>query len=105
MKVTILPCPEKDAKATAPVCISAVVVYEGVACGSRAKAALDRVMARLAFDGVCSLDLWPFELLDYPLLKREAAESAARSDVIVLALRGDRPMPPAVRSWIELWRS
>jgi hypothetical protein len=105
MNVVILPCAKRDADRPDAVRILAVLVYQDGVCGFRGKAALDRVMARLPFRGECALDLWPFDLLEYPLLKREAAEGAARSTVIMLSLRGDRLLPAAVKSWIKLWLS
>jgi hypothetical protein len=105
MKVMILPCTEPDIERTEPVCLAAIMVYEDAACGARAKTALDRVVSRLPFEGVCSLDLWPFELLDYPLLKLEVAEGAARSAVVALSLHGDQPLPLGVQSWLDLWLS
>ena len=105
MNVMILPCTKRDADGPDAVRISAVLVYQDGVCGFRGKAALDRVMSRVPFGGVCCLDLWPFELLDYPQLKQEAAEGAARSTVIMLSLHGDQPLPAGVNSWLKLWLS
>lgn len=103
MKIVISPDPRELENSAAPCHLKVLLVYDDISSGLRAKAALDRLTERLPTEGVCRLDPWKLNLLDYPQLQHDAAQAAARADIVLLSFHGDRPLPSAVKIWLELW--
>jgi len=67
----------------------------------RANSLYHRLASRLSADLKFTQHAWGFPDLEDCLLRQTATQEAAKSDMIVLALRGDRVLPEAVRAWLE----
>jgi hypothetical protein len=74
---------------------------ENATASRRAQALYDRLARRLSTHIEFSQRAWEFQQLESASLRKTAAREAARSDMIVMALRGNQPLPESVRSWLE----
>ena len=83
--------------------LKAVAIYEDGSTGRRAKRFYDKLILEL--DGQCdfSLQLWSFQVLAIPELRKLAIESAAQADFVILSLHGKAGLPVDIREWIETW--
>ena len=50
-----------------------------------------------------NLDLWNFPILAISHIGNLASQVAAKSDVVILSLRGDAELPDEIKEWIETW--
>jgi hypothetical protein len=48
-------------------------------------------------------ELWRFDTLEFPELRRTATRQAGVADIIVVAPDGEGELPPGLRDWIEDW--
>jgi len=62
----------------------------------------DVLIKHLASDYQCDTQLFRFDELDAPAPGVAAARSAADTDILVLAARGDRMLPAHIRLWLGL---
>ena len=94
---------ENEARLEPKAAWSVVVVYEDPAAREQAVNFCDQLVkrfwARFEFD----VSWWSFAMLQQEPVATEAAERAARADLIVFssALQGD--FPASVRDWLESW--
>jgi hypothetical protein len=49
------------------------------------------------------MDWWSFPLLSHPTLAHNAADKAARADVVVFAMDARGDLPEEIKMWIERW--
>jgi hypothetical protein len=82
---------------------SVVVAYENAATRERGITFCDQLVGR--FWAKCEFDVswWPFAMLDQAPAAKEAAERAARADLIVLSATPDGDFPLPVKGWVETW--
>src|SRR6201998_3401962 len=80
-----------------------VVIYEDGPTGRRAKHFYDKLIHELEDECVFSLQLWSFQVLAIPEIRKSAAESIAQADFVIFSLRGEAGLPAVVRRWIETW--
>jgi hypothetical protein len=86
--------------------LGALLVYENVAAGKKAKGTCDVVAEGLGIDCELRIELYSFEALGELTMRRAAAVAAANANlVIVSCVRAE--LPWNVREWIEffLWCS
>jgi hypothetical protein len=76
-----------------------VIVYENFGAAVQAKEMSERLAAEL--NSKC--DTWKFEMLAHPGLREHAARDAAEADMIIVAARGEGPLPDYVKEWIQTW--
>ena len=86
-----------------PPRLDAVVVYEDLQTGLRARQTLDRLAHRLEADADSRVKLWRFDLLNDPSLRGRAAAEAADADIVFVSAHGREKLPAAVDSWLEEW--
>jgi hypothetical protein len=77
------------------------LAVEDAMAARRAHGLYHRLASRLSADLKFTQRAWGFPDLENSLLRQTATQEAAKSDMIVLALRGDRALPEAVRAWLE----
>ena len=84
---------------------SVVVVYEDAAARECAVTFCDQLVGR--FWARCEFDVswWPFELLDQELAAKEAAEKAAKADLIIFSATPEGGFPVRVKAWVETWHN
>jgi hypothetical protein len=82
-----------------------VVAYEDFDAGLRAKEMLERLSQQLIPEFEVSRDVWKFELLGHPQLRKQAAREASEADMILIAARAESELLPHVTSWIDEWAS
>ena len=80
-----------------------VVIYEDGPTGRRAKHFYDKLIHELEDECAFSLQLWNFQVLAIPELRKSAIESAAQADFVILSLHGKAGLPVDIREWIETW--
>jgi hypothetical protein len=81
----------------------AVVIYEDGSTGRRAKHFYDKLVHELEDECAFSLQLWSFQVLAIPELRKLAIDSAAQADVVILSLHGKAGLPVDIREWMETW--
>ena len=81
----------------------AVAIYEDGSTGRRAKRFYDKLILELEDECDFSLQLWSFQVLAIPELRKSAIESAAQADFVILSLHGKAGLPVDIREWIETW--
>ena len=74
-----------------------VIIYQNRTAGYRAKHFYERIVS--AFDGACDfrLDLWSFQVLAMPQIKK----TAAQADLIILSMCRKCQLSPEVKNWME----
>ena len=80
-----------------------VIIYEDGSTGKRAKLFYDKLIHQLEGEFVFSLQLWSFQVLAIPEIRKAAANSIAEADLVIFSLRGEAELPPRLRMWIETW--
>ena len=80
-----------------------VIIYEDGSTGKRAKLFYDKLIHQLEDECVFSLQLWSFQVLAIPEIRKAAADSIAEADFVIFSLRGEAELPPRLRMWIETW--
>src|SRR5580658_3975430 len=86
--------------------LGALLVYENVVAGKRAKGTCDVVAEGLGLDCKLKVDLYSFEALGELQMRRAATVAAANANIVILScVRAELPWD--VREWIEffLWSS
>jgi hypothetical protein len=82
---------------------SVVIAYEDFATGKQAKRAYDFLAANLSHEWRVTSQMWKFDVLGNPELRVMAAKDAAMASLIIVSCRGDRELPPEVKTWIDTW--
>ena len=80
-----------------------VMVYEDVPTGSRAMKTYGHIVDQIGREVAFNNEMWKFDALRQPEVKELAAAQAAQADMIIISAHGNRELPQAVRSWIDLW--
>ena len=83
--------------------VNALLVYEDVATGLRAKRALDQAMLRMAVDTDVHVNAWRFDLLREPALHQQAVEEAAEAEIVFFSAHGCEELPATVSLWFQQW--
>jgi hypothetical protein len=60
-------------------------------------------MRELGENVLWTRDVWDFQMLGTPDIRRAATEAAAIADVVILALDGHVELPDGVKAWMEEW--
>jgi len=82
---------------------SVVVVYEDSAARERAVNFCDQLVGRFWERLEFEVNWWPFTLLEQAESAAEAAERAARADLIIFSACSEGNFPSAINEWIEGW--
>jgi len=90
-----------DAEAGQDPAFKAVLIYENVAAGARARWFLER-LAR-ASSRTLEEQMWNFDVLGIREVRNRAASAARRADVVAVSASGQREFPGAVRAWLDMW--
>ena len=78
-----------------------VIIYEDGPTGKRAKLFYDKLIHQLEDECAFSLQLWSFQVLAIPEIRKAAADSIAEADFVIFSLRGEAELPPRLRMCIE----
>jgi hypothetical protein len=79
---------------------AAVVLYDEISSGFRAKDVCDRIRHQLADNSNLRVDLWRTDVLAQ---SPSALQQARAADMLVLALRPDTVLSKPIRAWMETW--
>jgi hypothetical protein len=82
---------------------SAVLIYEGLAAGKRAKQFYERLTAKFDGDYRFTEEAWSFKVLGLAPIANAAASAAAAADIVIFSVSGTNQLPPKVEEWIETW--
>jgi hypothetical protein len=83
--------------------IAAVILYDEISSGFRAKDVCDRLAFGLPGDVGLRVSLWRTDVLKDSAESTLALSEAAAADVVVLALRSAKLLSKVVRDWLENW--
>ncbi|MBV8215659.1 MAG: hypothetical protein JOZ08_20790 [Verrucomicrobia bacterium] len=78
-----------------------VLIHENFAVGVHAR----RFLGGLAHASAMPLEeqMWNFDVLGIRDIRNAAASAARRSDVVAVAVSGQRYLPGTLRVWLDLW--
>jgi hypothetical protein len=82
---------------------SAVLIYEGLAAGKRAKQFYERLTAKFDGDYRFTEEAWSFKVLGLAPIANAAASAAAAADIVIFSVSGTNQLPAKVEEWIESW--
>ena len=80
-----------------------VVAGEDFGAVLRAQALTTQLAAGLKPEFEISNEVWKFESLDNLQMGKEAADGAAKADMVIIAGDGAAEPPTHIKSWIESW--
>lgn len=80
-----------------------VIAYDDAATRSRAVQLYDHLAQQLLDDYDFQCSWWRIEHFHNPTLSQQAADAAANANMVILSLRGDRPLPPPFKAWLPTW--
>ena len=75
-----------------------LIVYDSIRSGKRAKELCDRLAQQLAPDGKLNFHVWSMSALQLPALAQAAAREAEHAALLIVAVKGDKTLPPQVRN-------
>ncbi len=84
-----------------PLSLEALLVYEDLETGLRAKHELDQTVKPLEPDAQVQVNLWRIDVLGEPELRDRAAKQAAEADIVFLSMHGQSALPAPVNLWFE----
>jgi hypothetical protein len=82
--------------------LSALIIYEDVASGERAKKTCDALPRRLGPNWQLKIELFSFSALRALAIQREAAAAASKANLVVFSCH-HADLPMGVWEWIELF--
>jgi hypothetical protein len=80
-----------------------VIAYDDATTRTRAMQLYDQLAQQLLEDYDFQCSWWRIEHFLNPVLSEQAAQAAAQASMIILSLRGDRPLPPMLKAWLPRW--
>ena len=96
---------EYEAGAEAKAAWSVVVIYEDTAAREQAVDFCDQLVKRFWASFEFEVSWWSFGLLQNEPVAMEAAEKAARADLVILSALQHEDFPVRVKGWMESWLS
>jgi hypothetical protein len=90
-----------DGEAGQDPVFKAVLIYENLAAGARARWFLER-LAR-ASSKTLEEQMWNFDVLGIREARNGAASAARKADVVAVSVSGQLELPGAVRAWLDMW--
>jgi hypothetical protein len=90
-----------DGQAEPNAVFKAVLIYENVTAGARARCWLEK----LAQESGKALEeqMWNFAVLGIREARNGAASAARKADVVAVSASGQLEFPGAVRAWLDMW--
>ncbi len=101
MRLTCANASEIDSERGAP--FKAVLLYEDVATGVRAKRVLDFIVGQLGPVFTFDTALWNVSEVEIGTLSSVAADQAAAAEVVVVSMRDGGGLTSFLRIWINRW--
>lgn len=86
-----------------PTRLKAVVFYDKLESGRRARALLGRVADKAGWKGRVNTVFWKFDVMTQPPVAREALYGAMDADMILLVAGKVMPPPDWLLEWLEAW--
>ena len=81
--------------------VNAIIFYETVWSGKRAKEFCDRFESQLSPKCELTLSLWSFSSLELPGNLKAAARDAGQATLIIVGLNGDNALPRTVKECLD----
>jgi hypothetical protein len=83
--------------------LDAMLIYEDLGTGLRAKDVLDRTARRLPRTPILNLAIWRFDVLREPSLREKALHKASVAVIVVVSAHGRMALPEVVTDWLQQW--
>ena len=83
--------------------LNIITLFEDVATGKRGKQVYDYLESHLGGDFEFNHQVWKLDVLGTPSLRELAAKDVAEADILIMSVRGDHPLLPEVKSWLDVW--
>lgn len=88
-------------KRSPPTKFNVVTMYEDIRTRKQAKKGLDYVIEEFGNDFEIRHRMWRLDILQDPKLSLRAVPSLVESDLFMISLRGERPLPARIRALID----
>jgi hypothetical protein len=79
----------------------AVLIYEDVAAGVRARWFCQKLVSTL--DSRLEEQMWNFDVLGIREIRNLAASTARKADVVIVSVSGNTELPDTIRDWLDMW--
>jgi hypothetical protein len=86
-----------------PQALKTVLIYEDFQISLLGKAVFDFIVTKAGAEGSARLTVWRFDLFHTATMTVAVSLQAEEADVIIVATRDQRCLPPQVRQWLERW--
>jgi len=81
--------------------LKAVLIYENVAAGVRARGFLQKLA--YASNRTLEEQMWNFDALGIREVRNTAASAACKADVVAVSVSAKLKLPGTVRAWLDIW--
>src|SRR5258705_10069321 len=81
--------------------LGALIVYDSVPSGKRAKELCDQLGRQFAPDCELNLSVWSLSALQLPMLAQASASAAEDAALLLVAVNGDKTLPPSVKGCLH----
>src|SRR5258705_8669692 len=81
--------------------LGALIVYDSVPSGKRAKELCDRLGQQIAPDCKLNLSVWSLSALQLPVQARAAAGEAEHATLLIVAVNSDKTLPRPIRNCLH----
>jgi hypothetical protein len=83
--------------------LDVLLVYEDFRTGLRVRHAFEQVKRHFEQEAAFNVVLWKIDLFSMPALLEQAANEAAKSDLVFLSAHSQDELPRTVHLWLEKW--
>ncbi len=83
--------------------LRAILIYEDLDAGLRAKRFCDKIEKKLGIKCRLQDRAWRFDVLAIPEVRNTAASEAAKADLVILSNSESTELPAKVREWLDMW--
>src|ERR1051325_10845877 len=103
MQTTDTNTQEEQASMEATKTFTVVMLYEDFGTGKRARLTYDFITDHLRQHCEFKNNMWKFDVLRLPKLRKMAAAESAMADMIIVSMHGESNVPQEVKAWLNLW--
>ena len=79
----------------------AVLIYEDIAAGVRARCFCEKLVRTL--DSRLEEQMWNFDVLGIREIRNLAASTARKADAVIVSVSGNTELPDTIRDWLNMW--
>jgi hypothetical protein len=93
----------KAAKSEVQLTLDAMLIYEDLSTGLRAKRVLEHAARRFPMAPNFNLAIWRFDVLREPRWRNTALNEASEAIICVVSAHGQQDLPKVAKGWLKQW--